>query len=195
MMLLRITSASPSEVILGVFLVLTYAGDSNAFTADLPNSHMQRYKGAEAVVLQGRGLASLTFEIVNSLAIQDPDPVLESRLTTAEKIHDIPYVLWCLLLLFGGRHACGPAKDRLRYRGQSLPAYVTRCSQTTRMQLSSDGCELRPHTHGGESVVLEEKKVLAERCGIDHISGPKLSKMPGPCRTGSHPNRFSCGCQ
>jgi hypothetical protein len=50
------------------------------------------------------GAALPTFEIVNSLAVQDPNPVLESRLATAKKIHDIPQFLRCLLLLFGGRH-------------------------------------------------------------------------------------------
>ncbi len=45
-----------------------------------------------------------TFEIVNSLAIQNPDPVLEPRFTATEKIHDISYFLRCLLLLLGGRH-------------------------------------------------------------------------------------------
>jgi hypothetical protein len=43
-----------------------------------------------------------TFEVVNSLAIQDPNPVLEPRFTTAEKVHDISDFLRCLLLLFGG---------------------------------------------------------------------------------------------
>jgi len=43
-----------------------------------------------------------TFEIVNSLAIQNPNPVLEPRFTAAEKIHDISYFLRCPLLLFVG---------------------------------------------------------------------------------------------
>jgi hypothetical protein len=40
--------ASSSDVILGVFLVFAYAGDSKAFTADLPNGHntaLQRRMG------------------------------------------------------------------------------------------------------------------------------------------------------
>jgi len=56
MTVLRIRSASSSEVILGVFFILAYAGDSNAFTADLPKGHMQRYKSAQAAVLQESGL-------------------------------------------------------------------------------------------------------------------------------------------
>ena len=86
-----------------------------------PYAVLQRCPGGG---IAGEWAVSLTFEIVNSLATQDPDPVLEARLTTAEKIHDIPYVLRCLLLLFSGRHGCGPAEDRLRHRGQNLPVYV-----------------------------------------------------------------------
>jgi hypothetical protein len=48
------------------------------------------------------GDEALTFEIVNSLSIQNPDPVLEPSFTTSKKIHDIPYLLRGLLLLLGG---------------------------------------------------------------------------------------------
>lgn len=50
---------------------------------------MQRYKGAWAAVFEERGEAHRTFEIVNSFAIQNSNPVLEPRFTTTEKIHDI----------------------------------------------------------------------------------------------------------
>ena len=103
MMVLRRMSASPSEVTLGVFLVLAYAGDNNAFTADLPDGHnamLQRCTAGR--IAEEWAAATPTFEIVKSLAIQDPNPVLETRFTTAEKIHDIPHVLRCLLLLLGG---------------------------------------------------------------------------------------------
>lgn len=43
-----------------------------------------------------------TFEVVDSLAIQNPDPNLEPRFTTAEKIDDISYLLRSPLLLLGG---------------------------------------------------------------------------------------------
>jgi hypothetical protein len=140
MMVLRISSASVSDVILGVFLVLAYAGDNNAFTADLPDGHNAVLQGCTGG-RYGRGererdeKGPLTFEIVNPFAIQDPDPVLEPRFTTAEKIHDVTYLLRCLLLLLGGRH--GPW--RIDYVTEELAprphAWRELCSRTTRMQL------------------------------------------------------------
>jgi hypothetical protein len=55
MVVLRMWSASSSEVTFGVFLVLAYAGDNNAFAADLPDGHNVRYKGAQVAGLQERG--------------------------------------------------------------------------------------------------------------------------------------------
>jgi len=86
---------------------------------------MRCHKGAHEAVLERGWHVSLTFEIVNPFAIQDPDPVLETRFTTAEKIYDIAYLLRCLLLLFGGRHGLW----RIRYMTEinaTPPAYVAR---------------------------------------------------------------------
>jgi hypothetical protein len=86
---------------------------------------MRRHKGAHEAVLERGWHVSLTFEIVNPFAIQDSDPVLEPRFTTAEKIYDIPYLLRCILLLLGGRH--GPW--RICYTTEinaRPPAYVAR---------------------------------------------------------------------
>lgn len=101
MILWRRLCACSSDVILGVFLVFAYAGDSNAFTADLPESHNTALERRVCGGIAGEE-AHPTFEVVNSLAIQDPNPVLEPRFTTAEKVHDISDFLRCLLLLFGG---------------------------------------------------------------------------------------------
>jgi hypothetical protein len=82
-------------------------------------------KCTREVALERGWQVSLTFEIVNPFAIQDPDPVLETRFTTAEKIYDIAYLLRCLLLQFGGRHGLW----RIRYITEinaTPPAYVAR---------------------------------------------------------------------
>ena len=79
-------------------MVFAYAGESNAFTADLPNRHDTALQGRYC----RRREARHTFKIVDSLAVENPDPVLEPCLATAEKVHDISYLLRCLLLLLGG---------------------------------------------------------------------------------------------
>ncbi len=132
---------------LGVFLVLAYAGDNNAFTADLP--------GGQNAVLQGAQVAgeeALTFEIVNSLSIQNPDPVLEPSFTTSKKIHDIPYLLRRLLLLLGGRHGLWRIDyvtevNAARIRDEK-GAYKRRVCN-----LAVTNANFRPHTHGSEKVV------------------------------------------
>ena len=101
----RILSASSSEVILGVFFVLAYAGDNNALTADLPDDiQLQNYIWVAEL---GVKRTSLTFEIVNSFTTQHAHSILESRFTAAEKVNDISHVLRSLYLQLLGRHGGG----------------------------------------------------------------------------------------
>ena len=64
--------------------------------------------------------------------------------------------------------------------------------------LACDGCKLQPHAHGGEGVVLEEKKVLAERVcvrqelmEIDHISD-QIAKITRALSDRLAPELVSC---